>query len=142
MTNQTAQHGKQLIETFFAVQPGKDINAFAATLHDDVYVRTPYAPSNFNAEMRGKQAVVDTWNTLFTTFGELLIPTYKVWATDQDGLFMATWSVDIETPNGARYRSENIGTLRVKDGLIVEYIEFFNPLRFGKALALDLSADL
>ena len=142
MTQTGTEAGKFVVETFYRVQPDKDLEAFAATLHPDIVLRTPYAPSSFPSETRGKDGVVEIWNNLFTTFGELLIPTYTVYATDESGFYVATWTVDIETPHGTRYRSENIGTFRVDAGLIIEYVEFFNPLRFGQAMNLDLSADL
>ena len=133
---------KAVIEQFYRVQESKDLDAFVETLHDDIILYTPYAPSSFPSKTEGKQGVLEIWKNLFDNFGELLIPQYKVYQTDEEGYYMATWEVDIETPTGKRYQSSNIGTYRMKDGKIIEYVEFFNPLRFGKAMNLDLSADL
>ena len=133
---------KEVIETFYRVQENKDLEAFSKTLHEDIILYTPYAPSSFPSKTEGKQGVLDIWNNLFENFGELLIPEVNIYQTEEEGLYMATWKVDIETPTGKRYQSDNIGTYRMKNGKIIEYIEYFNPLRFAKAIDLDLSADL
>lgn len=131
-----------MIERFYNVQIDKDIDAFAEALHEDIILHTPYAPSSFASTTEGKQKVIDIWQGLFDNFGELLIKNINIKATSEPGLYFGTWEVDIETPTGSRYQSINIGTYRVEDGKIIEYIEYFNPLRFAKATGLDLSEDL
>ena len=137
-----AEADKAVIEKFFRVQEVKDLDAFASTIHPDIVLQTPFAPSSFPQETVGKDSVVDIWRNLFETFGELRIPELTVYATDKEGFYFGQWKVDIETPTGNQYQSRVVGTFQMKDGMIIKYDEFFNPLRFGKAIGLDLSNDL
>lgn len=120
---------KAVIEKFFRVQEVKDIDAFASTIHPDIVLQTPFAPSSFAQETVGKEGVVDIWRNLFDTFGELRIPELTIHATEEDGFYLGQWEVDIETPTGNQYQSRVIGTFKLQDGLIIKYDEFFNPHR-------------
>lgn len=137
--NNHAESDKAVIEKFFRVQEVKDLDAFASTIHPDIVLNTPFAPSSFPQETRGKESVVDIWRNLFETFGDLRIPERSIYATDKEGFYFVQWKVNIETPTGNQYQSRVVGTFQMQDGMIFKYDEFFNPLRFSKAIGLNLS---
>jgi ketosteroid isomerase-like protein len=59
--------------------------------------------------------------------------------TERKQLWLALWAFNIHLRSGATYSGRDIGTFRLRDGLIREHAEYFDPLGFAQAYGMTPS---
>lgn len=61
--------------------------------------------------------------------------------TSEPGQFVATWKGEIELASGGRYDNTYIGLFQVRDGKIVQFTEYFNPLVLQESFGQQLQSN-
>lgn len=117
-----------------------DMSAWHGKVADDVVMRFPFAPAGLPTEVQGfdvcQQTVSAFWQSMdvFEWHDVRLEPLRD----DPEAIF-GTARSEATTVWGASYKNEYCFLARFRDGLILEYTEYFNPLPsievFGAYLA-------
>ena len=109
---------------------GTDVEAWLARFADDAVVEFPYAPSVARpARLAGKAAIAGYFRTAITLFQGLSFDDLRVVpGLDPDvAVVEAHGSATIAT-TGRRYDQDYVVFIRTRDGLVVSYREYWNPL--------------
>lgn len=129
---------QRLIESFFDAQRRMDLDGVLGCVHRDVVMRTPYAPAPLPKEHCGKDAVGKTFSALFGGSIAVEISDVEVISTARPPLWLAYWTFEIHLKSGNTFAGSDIGTLSVRDGLIVEYTEYFDAIACASAYGLPV----
>src|SRR5581483_6825517 len=96
----------------------------------DPTLEFPYAPDSLPRVVRGRADVEAFWLSTRRMFRELTPHGVTVHPMREEGLAMATWhSTGTTGGREARpYRNSYVSMIRVSDGLIDWYCEYYDPL--------------
>jgi ketosteroid isomerase-like protein len=102
--------------------------AWNGRVADDVVVRLPYAPPGVESELRGFQHARETLSHHWKTKQSFLWRDVVILRTEDPELLVTTARSDVMLTNGQPYANNYIMLTRIRDGKIVEHVEYFNPL--------------
>ena len=111
-------------------------------LADDAVVEFPFAPPNVPKRLVGKTAIVEYVNTLagqftFDRFGEPSVQT----TADPDLVVAEFEAFGRHNATGEIYDQSYISFIHTRDGYIVHYREYWNPLVVLRALHGSAAVD-
>lgn len=130
-TSSAAELLRHSIDTFFS----KDMAAWAALCADNVVVEFPFAPDAASQRIEGRQAIYEYLRHYPDIIDVQSIPTLHIHETSDPAVAIAEWSVSGRViANGNPYEMRYATFLTVRDGLIVNYREYWNPMAFLAAL--------
>ena len=113
----------------------KDMRAWADLCAEDVLVEFPFSPDGLPSKLESRQAIFEYLQYYPTIIDIHEIDSVSVYATDKPDTVIAEWSVKGHViPNGNKYDMAYATFVTVRDGQIVNYREYWNPLAFGQAL--------
>lgn len=120
------------LNTFLA----KDIRAWAELCAEDVVVEFPFSPDETSKRMTGRAAIYDYLKDYPSVIDLQSTPTMAIYAMQDPCLAIAEWSVSGRViSNGNPYEMSYATFATFKDGLIVGYREYWNPMAFLKAMS-------
>ncbi|MER5797146.1 nuclear transport factor 2 family protein [Streptomyces mirabilis] len=123
---------RRSLDTFLA----KDMKAWTDLCADDVVAEFPFAPEGAPARIEGREALFDYLRGYPDVIDVREIPAVRVYPTDDENVAIAEWSVKGSVvSNGNPYNMSYATFVTFRDGLIVNYREYWNPQVFLKALA-------
>ncbi|MFE3411817.1 nuclear transport factor 2 family protein [Streptomyces mirabilis] len=123
---------RRSLDTFLA----KDMKAWTDLCADDVVAEFPFAPEGVPARIEGREALFDYLRAYPDVIDVREIPAVRVYPTDDEDVAIAEWSVKGSVvSNGNPYNMSYATFVTFRDGLIVNYREYWNPQVFLKALA-------
>lgn len=126
-----AQLLKRSLETFLA----KDIKGWAELCDENVVVEFPFAPDVATRKLVGRVAIYEYLKNYPSVIDVQRTPTLKIIATDDPSMAIAEWSVSGRViSNGNPYEMSYATFVTVKNGLIVTYREYWNPMAFMAAM--------
>jgi ketosteroid isomerase-like protein len=97
----------------------------------------PYAFGNFPKSFDGREGIYNQYRSLPKTFSKMSFPR-TIYSTENPDVFFVQFKGDIEIRKGGRYQNDYIGIFRFENGLIKEYVEYFNPILVSKAFNVPL----
>ena len=113
----------------------KDMKGWSEFCADDVVAEFPFAPEGSQNRFEGKEAFYAYLKDYPSFINVKSLPTLKVYATDDQNVAIAEWSVSGEViANGNPYEMSYATFVTFRDGLIVNYREYWNPQVFMKAM--------
>ena len=119
------------LDTFLA----KDIKGWAALCDENVIVEFPFAPDLASRKLVGRTAIYEYLKDYPSVIDVQSTPTRKIRATDDPSLAIAEWSVSGRViSNGNPYEMSYATFVTFKNGLIVNYREYWNPMAFMAAM--------
>lgn len=122
---------RRSLDTFLA----KDMKGWTDLCADDVVAEFPFAPEGSPARIEGREALYEYLRGYPDLIDVREIPTVRIYATDDENLAIADWSVSGSVlTNGNPYEMRYATFVTFRDGLIVNYREYWNPQAFLKAL--------
>jgi uncharacterized protein len=131
----TRASDKKVIEAYLDAVGALDVASVAPLFHEDGRVLLPYAPLGIPPEVAGRSAIKDYYEALPHMITALNFSGYRVQAVENEGEYVAEYTSDASMrATGAAYRNTYITKVTVKDGLIAELTEFFDPIRLVEAL--------
>lgn len=132
MTNHmAAQVMHQGLNLFLA----KDMKGWIGLCADDVVAEFPFAPEGSPSRIEGKSALYEYLRGYPDAIDIALLPTRTIYTTDDPDFVIAEWSASGKVlSNGNLYEMQYATFVTVRDGLIINYREYWNPLAFITAM--------
>jgi ketosteroid isomerase-like protein len=123
---------RQSLDTFLA----KDMKAWSLLCADDVVAEFPFAPEGSPTRLQGREALYGYLRNYPSVIDVHSISHLRIYPTDDPNVAIAEWSSsgDVLT-NGNAYEMSYATFVTVKDGLIVNYREYWNPHAFLQAMS-------
>lgn len=120
------------LDTFLA----KDMKGWSELCAEDVVAEFPFAPEGSQSRFEGRAALYAYLKDYPGFIDVKAIPTLKVYGTDDPNVAIAEWSASgIVIGNGNPYEMSYATFVTFRDGLIINYREYWNPQAFMKALS-------
>lgn len=131
-TSTAAQLLKHSLDTFLA----KDIKGWAELCDQNVVVEFPFAPEVASRKIVGRAAIYEYLKNYPSVIDVQSPPTLTVRGTDDPNMAIAEWSVSGRViSNGNPYEMSYATFVTFKNGLIVNYREYWNPMAFIAAMS-------
>lgn len=123
---------KRSLDTFLA----KDMKGWTDLCADDVVAEFPFAPEGSPTRIEGREALYEYLRGYPDLIDVREIPALRIYPTDDANVAIADWSVSGSVvTNGNPYEMSYATFATFRDGLIVNYREYWNPQAFLKALS-------
>ena len=124
-----------VVERYLEIIGTLDLDALPSILHEEADLVLPYAPPGIPGVISGKEAFVNWMNAMPGMLSPLNFKASRVdtLGSDPDEVVAEYTGDATNLANGKPYRNTYIARVRMKDGLIVRYAEWFNPLVFNEA---------
>jgi ketosteroid isomerase-like protein len=120
------------LDTFLS----KDMKAWSELCADDVVAEFPFAPEGMQNRFEGKEALYAYLKDYPSFIDVKSLPTLKIYGTDDANVAIAEWSVSgVVIGNGNPYEMSYATFVTFRDGLIINYREYWNPQAFQKAMS-------
>lgn len=114
----------------------KDMKGWSEFCADNVVAEFPFAPEGSENRFEGKKAFYAYLKDYSNFIDVKSLPTLKVYGTDDQNVVIAEWSVSGEViATGNPYEMSYATFITFRDGLIVNYREYWNPEVFMKAMS-------
>ena len=127
-----AQQLKHSLDTFLA----KDIKGWAQLCDENVVVEFPFAPDVASRKLLGRAAIYEYLKNYPSVIDIQSTPTLTILATDDPNMAIAEWSVSGRViSNGNPYEMSYATFVTFRNGLIVNYREYWNPMVFMAAMS-------
>ena len=130
-TSTAVQLLRHSLDTFLA----KDIKGWAELCDVNVVVEFPFAPDEASRRMVGRTAIYEYLKDYPSVIDLRKTDTMSIYATDDPNRAIAEWSVSGQViSNGNQYEMSYATFVTFKNGLIVNYREYWNPIAFLAAM--------
>jgi ketosteroid isomerase-like protein len=93
-----------------------------------VVIRLPYAPPGVANEFRGKAAAIAAMTPVWEGKARFDWHDVVVRQTEDPELLVTTARSEVLLRNGRTYANSYVMLTRIRDGVVVEHVEYFNPL--------------
>ncbi|MES2517965.1 MAG: nuclear transport factor 2 family protein [Bacteroidota bacterium] len=114
----------------------KDMKGWSELCADNVVAEFPFAPEGSQARFEGKEALYAYLKDYPSFIDVKTLPSLKIFGTDDANVAIAEWSASgIVIGNGNPYEMTYATFVTFRDGLIVNYREYWNPQAFMKAMS-------
>jgi uncharacterized protein len=108
-----------------AIGPGE---AWPARAADDVVIRLPFAPPGVANELRGVTQAVAAMSAIWRAKKSFTWHDVVIRKTEDPELFVTTARSEALLLSGQHYANSYVIFTRIRDGKVVEHVEYFNPL--------------
>jgi uncharacterized protein len=117
-----------LLHAWLEVLPEGRFDDFPGTVAEDFVLRLPFTPPGVPNEFLGRDTVRDVLVRTAQSRGPLVFSDVVSRRTDDPDQFMTTCRGEALMNNGKTYRNSYIMLTRIRDGVVLEHIEYLNPL--------------
>jgi len=123
---------RRSLDTFLA----KDMKGWTDMCAENVVAEFPFAPEGSPARIEGRAALYEYLRGYPDAIDVRALPTLKTYATDDPDVAIAEWSASGQVlANGNPYEMRYATFVTFRNGLIVNYREYWNPLAFLNAMS-------
>jgi ketosteroid isomerase-like protein len=126
---------KDTLRAWLEAIGARDMDACAELLDEHVVVRVPLAPEGVPPRIEGRAQFEPLLRAIHTGFASYQWTNLELYGTDDPEVAIATSGSTVELADGREYLNEYVVYARVRDGRIIEYREYFDPVRATAALA-------
>ena len=113
----------------------KDMRGWSLLCADDVVAEFPFAPTGSPRRLEGREALYEYLRNYPSVIDVHSIPKLRTYPTDDPNVAIAEWSSSgTVLTNGNAYEMSYATFVTFKDGLIINYREYWDPLAFTQAL--------
>lgn len=114
----------------------KDMRGWADFCDEDVIVEFPFAPDASSQKIVGRAAIYEYLRNYPNVIDVKTIPALKIYATDDPNIAIAEWSASGKViANGNPYEMRYATFVTFRNGLVVNYREYWNPMAFMAAMS-------
>jgi uncharacterized protein len=117
-----------LIREFLDVTTMGPYDKWSERVSKDVVFRFPYAPEGINAELHGYEAATEAFRKVWDSFEAFAWCDVEISKIEGQDFFLTTARSEALRSSGKKYGNTYVMLTRLQDGLVVEHIEYFNPL--------------
>ncbi|MFZ6676181.1 nuclear transport factor 2 family protein [Undibacterium sp. Xuan67W] len=123
---------KRSLDTFLA----KDMKGWSELCDENVVVEFPFAPDVASQKIIGRAAIFEYLRNYPSVIDVKTIPTLKIHVTEDPNVAIAEWSASGKViGNGNPYEMSYATFVTFRNGLIVNYREYWNPMAFVAAMS-------
>jgi uncharacterized protein len=113
----------------------KDMKAWSELCDKDVVCEFPFAPEGMQAKFEERAAIYEYLKNYPNYIDVKSLPTLKIYPTDDENVAIAEWSASgVVIGNGNPYEMKYATFVTFRNGLIINYREYWNPQAFQKAM--------
>ena len=104
--------------------PEENFVGFAA---EDIVMRFPYIPAGMSDEIHGLENVLTTFREVWKDFATFEWHDVNISKVEGEDVYVATGRSEATRAGGQPYSNSYVLFTRVRDGKVVEHVEYFNP---------------
>lgn len=132
-----SERNRAVVEEFFASLEAMDVPRFLAVWTEDGVQEMPFSPPGFPRRLEGREAIANQYRSLPESYRGMRFPR-EILAMEDPARFVVRYTGSIELKAGGRYDNSYVGLFTLRDGKVVEFVEYFDPIilrdAFGEGL--------
>jgi ketosteroid isomerase-like protein len=117
-----------LARAWLEVVPEGRFDEFPGGIADDFVLRLPFVPEGIPSEFRGRETARAALAGSARNRSPLVLSDLVIRATDDAELVLVTARGEATMASGKPYRNEYVILIRIREGTVMEHIEYLNPL--------------
>ncbi len=117
-----------LAEEFLRGLTSKNLETVMALWTDEGVMEFPFAPDGSSKRFVGKAAIAQTLSSAFKVRTEMDFPEVKLYPMDNTNMAVVEFRGKMTLSSGQPYNNQYIALVEAKDGRLVLFREYFNPL--------------
>lgn len=125
----------ELAGKWLEVLPEGEFDQLPGQVAEDFVLRLPYAPQGVPSEFRGRDVAQKALSESARGRSRLILENVQLLRTEDPELLVATATGGATMGNGKAYRNSYVMFVRIRDHMVVEHTEYFNPLKVIEAFA-------
>ena len=110
-----------------------DFDAYPGGVAEDFVLRLPFVPPGVPTEFRGRDFASKALAESAKGRSRLIFSNKVMRRTDDPELVVTTADAEAVMANGNPYRNSYVIFTRIRDGVVLEHIEYLNPLAILEA---------
>lgn len=138
MDEDKLKKNRGVVDTYFMALENKKTDVLAEILAVDVWKKVPYAPEGFPKDIKGAEAVIAHYQKMLSQFTKVLL-TRHIYSTESDDIFFAQFTGVFTKANGDEYRNHYVVKFKLRDYVVIEYDEYFDPIVMAKEFGYKLN---
>jgi len=123
----------ELMRAWLEVFAEGDFEAFPGTVSPDFVLRLPFAPPGVPTEIRGRETVREALRASSTRRSKLVFEDVAILRTEDPELVMTTARAEAKMASGKVYRNSYVMLTRIRDGMVLQHVEYLDPLAVMEA---------
>jgi ketosteroid isomerase-like protein len=125
----------QLVRRWLEIMPEGQFDKLSGQISPDLILRLPFAPPGVPDEFIGRDVAQQALSGSAQNRSPLVFESVVLLATGDPELFVATANGQATMASGKVYRNSYVIFVRIRDGMVIEHIEYMNPLNIIAAFA-------
>jgi hypothetical protein len=125
----------ELMRAWLEVFAEGDFDAFPGEVSADFVLRLPFVPPGVTGEIRGREAVQQALRATGKRRSKLVFQDVEIRRTEDPELLVTTARAEARMASGRIYRNEYVMLTRIRDGMVLEHVEYLNPLAVMESFA-------
>lgn len=123
---------RRSLDTFLA----KDMKRWTDMCDESVVAEFPFAPEGSPKRIEGRAALYEYLRNYPSVIDVRSLPTLRIYTTEDPNIAIAEWSASGRVlTNGNAYEMSYATFVTFRDGRMVNYREYWNPLAFMSAMS-------
>ena len=118
----------ELMRAWLDVFAEGEFEDFPGTVSPDFVLRLPFAPPGVPTEIRGRETVREALRASSTRRSKLVFEDIAILRTEDPELVVTTAKAEAKMTNGRIYRNSYVMLTRIRDGMVLQHVEYLNPL--------------
>jgi ketosteroid isomerase-like protein len=131
------EKNRETVDRFFTALETQQYSILREIFAPEGRQINPYVPEGFPRSFDGVDAIFMQYSGLSKTFGKMSF-IREIHVTEDPNFLFATWRGEIEIKAGGTYVNNYVGIFRLREGHIIEYTEYFNPIVMARAFNITL----
>lgn len=129
---------KATVKTFFKALEDENIDRLVALFAKNAQHINPYSSGLFPEGATGKEAIRNYWTPVFPNFDGMEFPIDEIYSMEDPSIVFVKYKGKIKLKDGAgTYENDYYSTFKFNEaGLIIEYVEIFNPIVAARGFGL------
>jgi hypothetical protein len=124
-----------LMRAWLEVFAEGDFDAFPGSVSPDFVLRLPFVPPGVASEIRGREAAQRVLRASGERRSKLVFADVAILRTEDPELVVTTARAEAKLANGRIYRNEYIMLTRIRGRMVLEHVEYLNPLALMEPFA-------
>ena len=125
-----------LVRRWLEILPEGRFDELPGQIAPDFVLRLPFTPPGIPSEFTGRDATQLALSTSAKNRSPLVFDNVVTLGTDDPGLFVTTCTAKATMGNGKVHANSYVMFTRLSDGMVVEHIEYLNPLKVIEAFGV------
>ena len=118
----------ELARSWLEIMPEGAFGELEGRISPDFVLRLPFAPPGVPQEFIGREVAQQALSGSAKSRSPLVFENLVLLATEDPELFVATANGEATMASGKIYRNSYVIFVRIRSGMVVEHIEYMNPL--------------